>query len=377
MKIYLLFTILSCTLTLMGCRYETYPSQWNESLITQINPEITTWFESRQGELIFGRIGEIRMDQDGNFYISDLIKQNIKKFERDGAFQMEIGQRGRSKGEFMNIKSFSIIPDNKETEQLMVLDHVNRLITAYSIKGDFITAHNPPIKTVFPRGQFQAIHIDGSLKHLFLYKLFEGAPGENCIFHLFNDDFTSKLQCFGDFRNLRYHYSETFNHLTQAIPGSMVIDNSLTIYYSPRAYDGAIYKYTYNPKIQSWTFSGELNGLVHHTKPYVENAEPSDYRLAYRGSRMYGQLLNLSLGMFETSSGRFLIHFTWVTTPEGEGWFGMEKFNQNGELEQYYKFFEIGIDENDHWPDVLYRDDEGYVYFANNHELPVIYRMNF
>lgn len=55
----------------------------------------------------------------------------------------------------------------------------------------------------------------------------------------------------------------------------------------------------------------------------------------------------------------------------------MEKYNQNGKLENYLKI--SGVDNGDlnRWVEVQYRDDKGNYYYSDNHEIPAIYQMSF
>ncbi|MGF1671690.1 MAG: 6-bladed beta-propeller [Balneolaceae bacterium] len=327
-------------------------------------------------DVIIGRIGELHIDKNQNFYVSDLISQTIKKFDKKGMFQQEIGRRGRGNGEFMSIKGFSMGYAPDDTELLIVSDEVNRIINVYTIRGELVTSYGIPTGTEFPRGKFKSIILNNEIKHLFWYKLHEASPDQNCLFHLFNHDFTSKEQCYGDFHDLRTHKNKTFHYLTQAQAGHVVIDEDNTIYYTPKFYEGVIYQYSFNSFDQSWFLSGFLEGLVHHTNPIKENKEPSNYQVSYSGERLYGRLLNVSLGLFNTPSG--LVHFTRITTPEDEIWFGMESFNQDGRLQAYYKISIVPPEEDDRWNDVLNIDGQGYYYVADNHtEIPILYQMRF
>ena len=368
------FIIILLFFSTLSCQWDaTSNNNWGVVPISDLHVELTLWLETAgEGDIHFGHIGNMRTDNEGNFYISDLISQSVKKLDRNGRFVQEIGKRGRGIGELMSIKSFNIVAGTNGFKNVIVTDNVSRQINFYSLEGSLVSTHRMPNGTEFPKGSFQTYIDNNTHNHLFLYKLHERAPGENCLFHRFKFDFSKKEACFGDFRELKYHRNDTFHYLSQVHPGHMVVDGDSTIYYTPRFYDGLIYKYTKESLEGEWKISGIISGLVYHTKPFAENKEPEDYHVSYKGQRFYGKLLNQSVGFFKTSDG--LIHFTRITVPGGVTWFGAEKYNKEGEFQEYLRirFSEF---ENDYKGlDVLHLDKDDYYYLVNNRKLPNIYR---
>lgn len=379
MKKLQLFATYLFLVALIGCDPYIYPPQWNQNLITEIEPETKLLIggssETNLDEMMIGRIGEIHTDPFENLFISDQISQSIKKLNNNGDFLKEIGRRGRGAGEFIGLKSFTIVSGTeKNSEQIIAVDEMNRMISIYSTEGELITVLNAPTGLEL-RGKLKPLILKDAQKFMFLYKLHEQAPDKDCLFHLYDHNFKKKEQCFGSFQDLRYYKNEAFHYMTQSNPGHFVIGAENTVYYTPRYFDGVIYKFTYDAESKNWALANQLYGFVHHTKPLEENAEPANYRLSYQGKRLTGRILNLSLGLFKSSTG--LVHFTRTTSPDGEIWFGVEKYNQNGKLENYFKI--SGVDNGDlnRWIEVQYRDDEGNYYYSDNHEIPAIYQMSF
>jgi hypothetical protein len=366
-------------LTLFGCQTDSFSPTWDEDIVIEVRPEVNRFIgsdgqkASEIDNLTFGQIGEVYADSYENYYVSDYISQSIKKFDKKGNYLTEIGSRGRGAGEFMGLKSFTIISKHDETDIIVAVDDINRKITINSIDGELLSTINLSSGSEY-RGKLATVELSNENKYLFLYKLHEGAKDHNCLFHLFNQDLTKEF-CFGNYRDLRFHDNEAFHYLTQSHPGHFIISPDLSIFYTPRYYDGVIYNYVYNDGERSWTLKHRFEGFYYHSKPISENTEPENYRIAYQGKRLYGQMLNLSLGLFYSETG--IIHFTRTTSPEGEIWFGMEKYNQEGQLLNYYKI--TGIDKADpnNWVEVQYIDSEGNYIFSKNFELPGVYKMSF
>jgi 6-bladed beta-propeller len=63
-------------------------------------PEMTITDEAMAGKAFFSQISDIAMDDKGNLYAADSKENNIKMFDRSGAFLGTIGRAGQGPGEF-------------------------------------------------------------------------------------------------------------------------------------------------------------------------------------------------------------------------------------------------------------------------------------
>ena len=351
-------------------------SSWNPEIVSSETPKIKPFIDSEESGFLIGKIGEVKADRENNFYVSDLISQTIKKFDAAGNVIQEIGQRGRGMKEFMGINFFSVSSNSRNSHRIIIVDQNLSKISVMSGNDSLITSIRAPTATEY-QGPFETVMMDDSVKYLFLYKMYDEAEDGSCLFHLFSQDLVTKETCFGEFDDLHNSDNEAFNFLTQAQPGRFIVDEAKkTIYYSPKFYEGNIYKYTYSDSEDSWKLEERLSGFVYHSKPIKERAEPTHYRLTYRGDRFYGRILNSSLGLFQTREG--LVHFTRVTSPEGDAWFGMEEYDQNGTLQSYTRILNsFGFEDMERNLEIVHHDGDGTYYIADNYEVPTLYKMQF
>jgi|TARA_R100000963_G_scaffold33326_1_gene25598 hypothetical protein len=362
------FTLLAIVL-LFGCTDKDVSTLWNTVPVVEITPHVISWGDSstadKNEETIFSSIGSISTSPDSHLFISDRISQSLKKFDHKGRFIHEIGRRGRGAGEFMSLKYFTVSNNSEESSTIITTDEVNRVIYKFSTDGKLLNTFQVALGIEYPIGPFTFIETEANSGYIFLYKLFEAAEDEDCLFHFFSSDFSQKINCFGSFRELQYSHSDAYSYLTEVRPGNFIISEDKTIYYTPYLYDGFIYTYAFDKELQDWIYAGTIQGLVYESTPIEEQAEPSEYRLTYKEKRLYGKVNNTSLGLFSAPEGMY--HFTRIKSDNGEKWFGMEQYDNQNQLKKYIRFKDTGSDSLKLYPPVLHRDTKGFFYVLGEH----------
>ena len=85
----------------------------------------------------FGAATDIDFDSDGNLYILDMPRCNVKKFDKYGNFLISFGQRGRGPGEFIIPNALAVVMDT-----VFIADFNTRKFSKFSTKGEFIEFTN-------------------------------------------------------------------------------------------------------------------------------------------------------------------------------------------------------------------------------------------
>jgi hypothetical protein len=79
------------------------PGLWDESgRKLELTEDLAIGVEDGDEDYVFGKIGEMTVDADGNLYVIDTGFICVKKFNSDGEFLLQFGQEGEGPGEFRN-----------------------------------------------------------------------------------------------------------------------------------------------------------------------------------------------------------------------------------------------------------------------------------
>jgi hypothetical protein len=88
-------------------------------------------------EIIFGVIGDVAVDAQGNLYALDQQLSQISVFDKDGNFLRTIGREGEGPGEFRRASQLFTTPDNKIAVAQMMPGKIVLLTTDGKPGGDF------------------------------------------------------------------------------------------------------------------------------------------------------------------------------------------------------------------------------------------------
>ena len=85
----------------------------------------------------FGMAADMDFDSEGNLYILDMPRCNVKKFDKDGNFLASFGNRGTGPGEFVLPNALAVLKDT-----IFVADINARKFSKFNKKGEFIEFTN-------------------------------------------------------------------------------------------------------------------------------------------------------------------------------------------------------------------------------------------
>lgn len=218
---------------------------------------------------IFQSPNHITVGNNGEIFVSDRSRNNIKLYNSDGEFVRQIGSRGRGPGEFIEISSMYIDPSQNH---LMVVDRMNLRVVRFQMNGEYIKTHNLPEGPVISPWMGRA---DDNGFHYLLYRIpvmpDEPGPSEDHLIHIYDSEFSEVVYSLGDVSRFgdtsEYIIDKSLGGpntgLFELLPGQRLIG-------APHFYDGQIYLYK---KSQSgWTIDAELEG----EQPWGEVAQEVD-----------------------------------------------------------------------------------------------------
>jgi len=85
----------------------------------------------------FGAASDMDFDSEGNLYILDMPRCNVKKFDKDGNFLISFGNRGTGPGEFILPNALAVVMDT-----IFVADINARKFSKFNKNGEFIEFTN-------------------------------------------------------------------------------------------------------------------------------------------------------------------------------------------------------------------------------------------
>ena len=117
--------------------------------------------QGREGESFAGPT-DITWDSQGNFYVADGIRNaRIAKYDVNGKWVMNWGQRGTGPGEFDVIQGIAI--DNQDN--LYVADYANERVQVFDTRGDFrreMRGFGAPMAICITPGADQVMYVSNS-----------------------------------------------------------------------------------------------------------------------------------------------------------------------------------------------------------------------
>ncbi len=99
-----------------------------------IENELSIGEATGRDEYMFSAVSMIAVDDEDNIYVADSKQKYIRVFDKDGNYLRTIGRSGQGPGEFTDISSLSITPQN----ELMVNDRYASKFIFFSLMGNYL-----------------------------------------------------------------------------------------------------------------------------------------------------------------------------------------------------------------------------------------------
>lgn len=90
-------------------------------------PEVSIGEMDGPSEYLFGRIGSLAVDSDGNVHVFDSQADQVRVFDPDGTYIATLGREGEGPGEFGRAEAIAVLPDGR----LLVRDPGNMRVQVF------------------------------------------------------------------------------------------------------------------------------------------------------------------------------------------------------------------------------------------------------
>ncbi|WP_018127614.1 6-bladed beta-propeller [Balneola vulgaris] len=292
----------------------------------------TIGLEDQGEEYQLGSPIGVRTDSELNIYIADRSWMTIKVYDSTGVFIREFGGRGRGPGEFGEINTFEITPE----EDFFILDRGRRSYTYVTKQGELVHRQQYKFNEM---GMYLPDDVDFyDDKLIGLYRTstnnIEGNPLFNRkYFHLSDRNITKKDTSFFTFPDLNDLEQTRLNWIVfTRFAGSFTLNSSRDrFYYSPIIYNRNLY--VFKRAGNAWEVKEVIKltdfgieSIVENTKQqhdlYIERKVPGLTTTMFGGfpEAHRGRVNTFDMGLYELSDGR-LISFVgkWRDDLEKEG----------------------------------------------------------
>ncbi|MDR9419933.1 6-bladed beta-propeller [Gracilimonas sp.] len=256
------------------------------------------------GNYFFSEISAVVSNSKGDIYIADGKQSKILVFDKSGSFKFSFGRAGRGPGEFTEVTSMTLLPD----DEILIFDYFQFRFTKYDAEGNLIATKviEKEIKPNYMR------HVPGKGIVLF-YRSLDALRGEvnhneDYLIHIFDEDLNeieSELVPVS-------HTIDTSQPFELFFVGGVftssftTTDSTLTL--APFFYRGKVLQYS----LETNKLKRVFNGYTATSKTYVEYDNYKDVlgKGMIANSAVYGKLHgimnNESMGIFKKSNGDYL-----------------------------------------------------------------------
>ena len=290
--------------------------------------------EEAPSEYLFYYPEIVRTDSQGNIYIKDARRADVRVFDANGRYVTTVGKRGEGPGELREVYGMHVDGDDR----LIVADRMSRRLTIFTDMGSGFSTKSleEDGRTIMPD---PILSLDSSfvLKYVKLFANPEGSPRsikDDRVLHTHDTDF-NRLETFAQLDDI-YDLDDPFlNAYSDSPRGMNVATNGTdTIVLAPTVYGGYIYRYTRSN--DKWVME-KLKGGPVPTRAFIpvsqkdieENQDIKRGSISTSGYR--ARILSRSGGVAVLSTGEIL-HFPVRTPLKQDFEPRAELFNQNGDL---------------------------------------------
>jgi hypothetical protein len=381
----IVFTVFSCTKS----EKDTVPDDLLKRQASVVN-HFTIGLEDQGEEYQLGSPIGVRTDSELNIYIADRASMTIKVFDSTGVYIREFGGRGRGPGEFLDMNTFEITPE----EDFFVLDRGRWRYTFVDNQGEQISSESfsfEPMGNFFPHDvdfyEDKTIGLDVSATNeVELFPIFERP-----LFHIYDRTLSKKDTSFFKFKELQEIEINRFTFVMFiGRQGSFVVNKAKDrFYYSPYLYHRNLY--VFKKDREHWKLDGVRKltdfGLKSFTKTTVQ--ENKDLRSKNVSGLVVmrfgfpephtGRVNTFDMGLYELSDGR-LISFVgkWRDdlSKERDHEFVIDIYAQTYDTESKEVRFlglvqSVEADMNHFKPLINWKDKEDNFYLLNNNGISI------
>ena len=327
----------SCLLVLALSVCSFVSAQAQELIFTLSERVVIGDDEDAPAEYLFTRPGIVRTDSQGNVYISDERRADVRVFDGAGQYITTIGQRGDGPGELREVFGMHV----DAHDRLIVADRPNQRFTVFADFGKSIETK------AFPDDAWGEPDPILSLKDGFVLnyvRLYDDSDGrlpystDTKTLHLYDSDLNHR-EAFADLDAL-FDLSEPFEMANSSAADALMMATNGTdqIILVPQVYSGIVYWYTHSN--DSWHMEA-LTGGPGPKNPYMTvSSKDHESKLELRrfsvavarpSGVFYARVFAWSLGVFVLSTGE-VINFTRLTPLRGEISLQAELFDASGNL---------------------------------------------
>jgi len=309
--------------------------------------------EDAPAEYLFYYPQIVRTDSDGNIYVNDARRADVRVFDASGQYLTTIGRRGKGPGEMQEIVGMHVDVDDR----LIVVDRNSRRFTIFTDMGKDFTMGSTINKGFIMPNPILSLDSTLLLSEVRWIANPEGGPSlrDDRFLHLSDADL-NRIKTFGllaDLFDLSSPFLKAHSDSPRAI--KVATDGMGTIVAAPYVYDGHIYRYVRSP--DRW-ITEELKGRAIAAKAFmtVSREEIDSSEDVRRGAIMTSdptgtysaRIFSRSRGIGILSTGQIL-HFV-ARTPLKEAFEPFaELYGQDGSLEAFGKllFDDPGLNGSD------------------------------
>jgi hypothetical protein len=278
----------------------------------------TIGLEDQGEEYQLGNPIGVRTDSELNIYIADRSWMTIKVYDSTGVFIREFGGRGRGPGEFGEINTFEITPE----EDFFILDRGRRSYTYVTKQGELVHRQQYkfnemgvylPNDVSFYEDKVIGIHRT-STNNVIVNPIYERE-----YFHITDRFITNRDTSFFTFPDLQDIEQKKFNWIVfTRFVGSFTLNTAKgKFYYSPIIYNRNLY--VFKRAGEAWEVEEiikltdfGIESTVLYTKEendqYLKNGVSGIMARMFGGfpGVHYGRINTFDMGLYELSDGRLI-----------------------------------------------------------------------
>ena len=297
--------------------------------------------EDAPAEYLFYFPEFVRTDSQGNIYVKDARRADVRVFDANGKFVTTIGSRGEGPGEMQEIVGMHVDIDDR----LIVVDRNSRRLTIFTNMGEDFSTENTIDKGFVLPNPILSLNDNYLLSYVERIANPEGGPGvdDDRFLHLHNAEL-NRIETFGllaDVYDMTHPFFMAYSNSSRAI--KVAANGMDTIVVAPKIYDGYVLRYTRSK--EEWVVD-KLKGKTIANKAYmtVSREEIDSSEDVRRGSIMASsptgpqrvRVFSRSRGIGILGTGQIL-HFAARTPLKEDVEPVAELYGQDGNLEAYGK----------------------------------------
>jgi len=290
--------------------------------------------ESQIGELdgpeefLFAFIADITVNSKGDIYVSDRRLNEVKRYNKDGEYLMNVGRFGQGPGEFQSPTVLSV----NIRDELIVFDNGSGRISVFSDKGELIVTTKKLLENswISPSKIFD---LENS------YVIFGKLNNSLKLFHEFSQDW--KLS--DSYIDYEFIDNKEFEEQSLGVnAGNFLFDNNGDILYTNFYYDNQIFVYRNRELIKIISRESNIKNpyevQVFRDPKKAQEIKQDDLDFDFKsfgpGGAFVGKPNQNSLGIYQLADGN-IVNFLVIRKSKDIREYGVELFDSAGKLLSY------------------------------------------